>query len=159
MDGYIQLKKDSILRIGIKDANGNPTGEHLEFDLEDIELPIRLNQSKYEHEKNVRDLETRFLIIDKKPDVKGNQIYSKNEKEKLNALREFYQREEKSLDLFIGNGGTKKLLNGRNYFYGMYDEFSEALEPVMKKLELRTDEIKNKIVTKYSVKKEDNILE
>ena len=38
MVDVIQLKKDSILRIGIKAANGVDTGEHLEFDLEDIEL-------------------------------------------------------------------------------------------------------------------------
>ena len=32
MDDFIQLKKDNILKIGIKDANGIDTNEHLEFD-------------------------------------------------------------------------------------------------------------------------------
>ena len=40
-NNFIKLKKDSILRIGIKDANGVDTGEHFEFDLEDIEFPLR----------------------------------------------------------------------------------------------------------------------
>ena len=33
----IQLKKDNILRIGIKEADGTDTGNVLEFDVEDIE--------------------------------------------------------------------------------------------------------------------------
>lgn len=53
MNEYIQLKKDNILKIGIKDSNGNETGEHLEFDLEDIDLPLRINQCDIEHRKNL----------------------------------------------------------------------------------------------------------
>jgi hypothetical protein len=52
MADFIQLKKDNILRIGIKDTKGNDTGEHLEFDLEDIELPLKLNESEMKHRKN-----------------------------------------------------------------------------------------------------------
>ena len=44
MADFIQLKKDNILRIGIKDTEGNDTGEHLEFDLEDIEFPLKINE-------------------------------------------------------------------------------------------------------------------
>ena len=39
-DNFIQLQEDNILRLEIKDSEGKPTGEHLEFDLEDIELPL-----------------------------------------------------------------------------------------------------------------------
>ena len=41
-ENFIQLKKDSILKIGIKDNEGNDTGEHLEFDMEDIMKVERL---------------------------------------------------------------------------------------------------------------------
>ena len=43
MKDYIQLKKDNILKIGIKNAYGKDTGEYLEFDWEDIDLPLRIN--------------------------------------------------------------------------------------------------------------------
>ena len=49
MTDVIQLKKDNILRIGIKDSNGVDTGVHLEFDLEDIELHLRLNLCDVQH--------------------------------------------------------------------------------------------------------------
>ena len=52
MTDFIQIKKDDILRIGIKDANGIETGEHLEFDLEDIDLPLRINECEIRHKKN-----------------------------------------------------------------------------------------------------------
>ena len=66
MENFIQLKKDNILRIGIKTAEGKDTGEHLEFDLEDLELPLRLNQSGVEHKKNLQQLKMQFQIIEKK---------------------------------------------------------------------------------------------
>ena len=34
MKDFIQLKKDNIVRIGIKNYEGIDTGEYLEFDLE-----------------------------------------------------------------------------------------------------------------------------
>lgn len=122
MENFIQLKKDDVLRIGIKDANGNDTGEHLEFDLEDIELPLKLNQCEYEHRKNLEFLRTKYILIDKKQEKKGKGFLSSNDREKMIVLKEFYKREEHALDLFLGNGGTRKLLNGRNPYYEMFDE-------------------------------------
>ena len=71
MADFIQLKKDNILRIGIKDIEGNDTGEHLEFDMEDIELPLRLNECEARHRKNLeffpKNLQPipRFWLLDK----------------------------------------------------------------------------------------------
>ena len=93
MTDFIQLKKDNILRIGIKDTNGNDTGEHLEFDLEDIELPLRLNECEIKHKKNIEYLKNQFVLIDKKEDKKGKFILSSKEEEKLKTLKEFYKRE------------------------------------------------------------------
>ena len=160
MADFIQLKKDNILRIGIKDTEGNDTGEHLEFDLEDISLPLRLNECDAKHRKNLEYLKNQFVIIDKKEDKKGKFILSWKEEEKLKVLQEFYKREMEALDLFLGENGTKKLLNGRNPYYSMYDDINEMLEPIMPKLKLRADDIVNKIKQKYSNKvTEKNVLE
>ena len=148
-ENFIQLKKDSILRIGIKDIDGNDTGEHLEFDMEDINLALRLNECDEKHRKNLEFLRNQFIIIDKKEDKKGKKILSWKEEEKLKVLQDFYKREMEALDLFLGENGTKKLLNGRNPYYSMYEDISEILEPIMPKLKLRADDIAKKIKDKY----------
>ena len=84
-ENFIQLKKNNILKIGIKDSDGNDTGEHLEFDLEDINLPLRLNECDEKHRKNLEFLRNQFIIIDKKEDKKGKKILSWKEEEKLKA--------------------------------------------------------------------------
>lgn len=93
MEDFIQLKEDNILRIGIKDKEGNPTGEHLEFDMEDIELPLKLNKCEADHRKNVMYVRNQFIVIDKRQDKKGKYLLSFNEEEKIKTLQEFYKRE------------------------------------------------------------------
>ena len=160
MADFIQLKKDNILRIGIKDIEGNDTGKHLEFDLEDIELPLRLNECDAKHRKNLEYLRNQFVIIDKKEDKKGKFILSWKEEEKLKVLQEFYKREMEALDLFLGENGTKKLLNGRKPYYSMYEDINDMLVPILPKLKLKADDIANKIKEKYSNKAtEKNVLE
>ena len=159
-NNFIQLKKDNIFRIGIKDIEGNDTGEHLEFDLEDIELPLRLNECEAKHRKNLEFLRNQFVVIEKKEDKKGKFILSWKEEEKIKVLQEFYKREMEALDLFLGQNGTNKLLNGRKPYYSMYEDISEILEPIMPKLKLRADDIVNKIKEKYSNNAtEKNVLE
>ncbi len=159
MTDVIQLKKDNILRIGIKDANGVETGEHLEFDLEDIELPLRLNQCEAQHRKNLEFMKMQFVIIDKKEDKKGKYLLSWREEEKIKVLQEFYKRESEALDLFLGKDGTKKLLNGRNPYYSMYEDINEMLEPILPKLQIKMDDITSKIKNKYNGKKETDVLQ
>ena len=149
-ENFIQLKKDSILRFGIKDNDGNDTGEHLEFDMEDINLALRLNECDEKHRKNLEFLRNQFIIIDKKEDKKGKKILSWKEEEKLKVLQEFYKREMEALDLFLGENGTKKLLNGRNPYYSMYEDINDMLKPILPKLKLRADDIAKKIKDKYS---------
>ena len=158
MADFIQLKKDNILRIGIRNAEGQETGEHLEFDLEDIELPLRLNECEAKHRKNLENLRNQFIVIEKKEDKKGKFMLSWREEEKIKALQEFYKREMEALDLFLGKDGTKKLLNGRKPYYSMYEDISEILEPIKPKLKTNANDIINKIKNKYN-NKENDVLE
>ena len=159
MTDFLQLKKDNIFRVGIRTADGKDTGEFLEFDMEDIELPLRLNECEALHRKNLEFLKMQLVIIDKKEEKQGKYLLSWKEEEKLKLLQEFYKRETEALDLFLGKGGTLKLLNGRKPYYSMYDDISEILEPILPKLQLNVEEITNKIKKKYSALKEENILE
>lgn len=157
MENFIQLKKDNILRIGIKTADGKDTGEHLEFDMEDIELPLRLNQSGVEHKKNLQQLKMQVQIIEKQQDKKGKQMLSWKEEEKIKAYKDFYNKEMKALDLFLGEGGTLKLLNGRKPYYSMYEDIGEIIEPIMPLIKQRTDNIISNIKEKYANKQSDVI--
>lgn len=158
-DNFIQLKKDNIVRIGIKEFDGKDTGEHLEFDLEDIELPIKYQECLEKHKKNLKDLKNQFIIIDKRQDVKGKKLLSKNEEDKVVVMKKFYEEEEKTLDLFLGENGTKKLLNGRKPYYTMFDDISEMLKPVLPIIKSGFDNIENKIKDKYKKNQESNVLE
>ena len=158
-ESYVQLKKDNILRIGIRDAEGNDTGHHLEFDMEDIEFPLRLNQAEAQHRRNVEDLKAQFIIVDKKEDKKGKYLLTWKQEEKLKALKEFYEKDIKAMELFLGEGMVGKLLNGRKPYYEMYDDISEMLEPIMPMLKTRTDSIVDRIKDKYKSNKESNVLE
>ena len=156
---YIQLKKSNVQRFGIMTEDGVDTGEYIEIDLEDIELPFRINDCEKQHRENVRELKNQFIIIEKKQDHKGENLMSANEEEKLKALREFYKKEEQALDLFLGEGGTRKLLYGRKPYYSMYDDINEMLKPILPTLEKATNNLTESIKAKYKTnKEEDNIL-
>lgn len=156
---YIQLKKSNVQRFGIMTEDGVDTGEYIEIDLEDIELPFRINDCEKQHRENVRELKNQFIIIEKKQDHKGENLMSANEEEKLKALREFYKKEEQALDLFLGEGGTRKLLNGRKPYYSMYDDINEMLKPILPTLEKATNNLTESIKAKYKTnKEEDNVL-
>lgn len=154
-ENFIQLKKDNIFRVAIIDADGKDTGEHLEFDLESVDLALKLNECEAKHRRNLEYLQGQFVIIDKKEDKKGKFLLSWKEEEKLKALKEYYNKEIEALDLFLGEGGTKKLLNGRNPYYSMYDDIGEMLEPILPKLKIRSEDIKNSIMSKYKKEKEE----
>ena len=155
MEEFITLNKSGVLKIGIKDYEGNPTGEYLEFDMEDIELPIIINNSDIEHKKNLQKLKADFVIIEKKQDKKGKKLLSFKEEEKIKAMNEFYKKEMEVLDSFLGKDGTKKLLNGRKPYWTMYDDILDYLQPIMPKLKQNTDDIIGRIKNKYSAQESD----
>lgn len=152
---YIELKKDNLLRIGIKTDEGVDTGNELVFDLEDIELPLRMQQCLEEHKNNVLNIKNQFVIIDKREDKKGKKLLSANEEAKIKAMKEFYDKEIKCLDMFLGEGGTLKILNGRKPYFTMFDDINEYLEPIKPLIQNTTENIKDKIIKKYKTNKDD----
>lgn len=166
IDNNIKIKDTDILRIGLQNSKGEPIldkkGEtvHWVFDLADIELPLKYNKLESRHKQNLEWVRNQFIIIDKKQDVKGKYLLSKNEEEKIRAMNEFYKKEEELLDVFLGKGGVKKYLNGRNYYWDMFDDINEALEPLLPLFQNTMDNIGNRIKDKYSKSQtEENVLE
>ena len=113
MEHFIQLEKDNILRLPIKTSEGKETGEFLEFDLEDIEMPLKYQELLEKDKKNRSWLRNQFAIINKREDVKGKKLLSKNEEDMYSAMKTFLQREVETYNMFLGENGVQKILNGR----------------------------------------------
>ena len=150
-DNVIKLNKDSILRLGIQTADGKDTGEVLEFDLEDIELPLKYQEMLEKDKKNKEHLKNQMLIIDKREDVKGKKLLSKNEEDKIKALNEFFNKEAEIYNIFLGERGVQKLLNGRKIGWTTLQEIDEIIEnQIAPHLDVSMDKITQKVKEKYS---------
>lgn len=160
-DNYIQLKNKDLLRFYIKDMDGTPTGEYLEFDLEDIELPLIYQDMIEEEKRNRVNIKNQLVIIDKQQDHKGKKLMSSKEEAKIKAINEFYKKEAQILNKFLGENGVEKLLCGRKLRWTTLEEISEIIEKyIAPKLDDTMENIQNKIKNKYGNKiKEDNTLE
>ena len=155
-DNFIQLNNDNILRLEIVDSKGVSTGEHLEFDLEDIELPLKYQELVEEDKNNADHLKNQMLIIDKREDVKGKKLMSKNEEDKIRALNDYFKKEEQIYNMFLGENGVKKLLNGRKLGWTSLKEIDDIIEKqIMPHLSISVDNITKKIKEKYSKATDD----
>lgn len=158
-DNVIRLKEnDNILKLRIVDEDGNDTGEMLRFNLEDIELPLKY-QEIIERDKKARThLKFRMDEIARTPDKKGKKLLSANEEAQIKATQDFYKEEVQIYNMFLGENGVQKLLNGRELSWGTLEEIDEIIEQaILPKLKVNAESIKNKIMKKYSDKKDDVI--
>lgn len=152
MKDYIQLQKDDVLRLGIKDSEGNDTGEHLEFNLSDIELPLRFQELVDKNKKNRQFLKNQFVIIEKREDVKGKKLLSKNEEDKIKAINEFFKKEVEIYNMFLGENGVEKLLNGRKLGWTSLQEIDDIIEKqIMPHIDLTMEKITEKVKNKYGI--------
>lgn len=159
---YINLKeRKDILQLGFKDKDDNILKDEkgkevfIEFDLGDIELPLKYNKCINQIEQARKNLKAQFIIIDKKQDHKGKQLLSSNEIEKVKATKQFYKDMEIAMDLFLGQGGTKKFLNGRNPYWEMWDDIDDMLKPYYPKMKLTINDMTDRIKEKYKVTESD----
>lgn len=157
---YIQLKENtSLKRFGIRTADGQDTGEYIEIDLEDLDLPLKANECQVRHIENFNKLKEKLAEAStKNATIEKGEIISEQQKLSLEAFKEFYKEEEAALDEFLGAGGTKKLLGGRKPYVTMYDDINEYLQQIMPILKDTQKNLENRIKDKYGVEKEDNIL-
>lgn len=150
-DNFIKLNKSGILRLGIKTDDGKDTGKFLEFDLEDIESPLKYQELLEKDKKNKENLRNQMVIIDKRQDVKGKKLMSKNEEDKIKAINDFFKKEVEVYNMFLGENGVQNLLNGRKLGWTSLQEIDEIIEKqIIPHLDLSMTKITDKVKEKYS---------
>lgn len=161
---YIKLKKDNIYRVGIKDSEGNPKIDEngkeicIEFDLENVDTISNYNECVLKTKKAIEKFNNSKLIIEKKQDVKKkNEFISENQKKIVEITKTLYKDLEEAMDLFLGQGGTQKIFGNRRYIK-MWDDFNEAMEPILPKIRINFEKISDSIKNKYDSNSEDEIL-
>ena len=161
-NNIIRLKKDKeTIKLGIRDAEGNDTGEYLEFNLGDLDYLLILQDVQEADKRNRLYLQNQYKIIDRKQDHKGKKLFSANQEAKIKATNEFLKKEVEVYDMFLGEGGVRKLLNGRKLTLGVLDEIDEIItDVILPKLKIQAKDIKESIMKKYSNQaKRDDVIE
>lgn len=150
-DNVIKLNKDNVFRLGIQTSDGKDTGEYLEFQLDDIELPLKYQEMIEKDKKNKEYLKNQMIIIDKRQDVKGKKLLSKNEEDKIRALNEFFIKEIQVYNMFLGPRGVEKLLNGRKFTWTTLQEIDEIIEKqIAPYIDVNMKKITEKVKEKYN---------
>ena len=159
MENTIRLSKDNVLRLKIVDSEGNDTGNTLEFDLEDTTLLLRYYDLVEEEKKNRSWIKNQLTIINKKQDHSGKKYLSSNQYETIKAYNEFYEREKKVFDMFLGDGGVDKLLNGRKLGWTSLREISKIItEQIAPYFDKTMDSITEKVENLYKESVEEDVM-
>jgi hypothetical protein len=152
---------EDIKRFYVYTKDGKKTEEHLDFDLEDIELIDRLDRIYNKILKNQQWIKNEMTVIDKRQDSKKkNSLMSNNEKLKYEAIKKYYNDQRKAFDMFLGENGVEKLLYGRKFEWGTLNEISEIISnQIYPQLKISMKNITEKVKEKYKNKIENDVLE
>ena len=149
-DNVIKLNNSDALTLKIQTQDGKDTGECLQFQLDDIELPLRYQELLEKDKKNKENLKNQMIIIDKRQDVKGKKLLTKNEEDKIRALNDFFIKEIEVYNMFLGPRGVEKLLNGRKFTWTTLQEIDEIIEKqIAPHLDMSMKNITEKVKEKY----------
>ena len=157
----IQLKQDNLFKIGIKNAEGEDTGEIITIDLEDIKLPLKCQESEKMIKDNNRWLQAQRIMIEKRPDKKGKKLLSANEEALLKLVNEYYEKQTKAYELVLGEGAIKKILCGREMYITFFSDLEEQMKKLRPKLNQNAVDLKEKIksITEKYGQKDSDVME
>ena len=145
----MEMEKVIYKKEGIKRIQVNEQGDYIELDLMDIELPLKVDNTRKELIRQNNIYRNRCKAIEKQ--YKDNQELlvtnlSKAQIDYSNKCREV-------LDKLLGENACKKIFGDTNR-YGMFDDYFEQLGEIFNKLEIDIDAIKEKLINKYKRNKD-----
>lgn len=142
----LRVEKDNVYRIEVNDK-----GEYIEFDLLDIELPIKLINASEELEKQ------KAIHEQKVEELKKENLEPKENMLKQYEIdKEFCQIMRNVLDNLFGEGASQKIFGDTNRIT-MFNDFFAQLEPHLDKIIIDVEQIKKDLIEKYKPITENKI--
>lgn len=136
----LRVEKDNVYKIEVNDK-----GEYIEFDLLDIELPIKLINASEELEKQ------KAIHEQKIDDLKTSNLEPKESMLKQYEIdKEFCKTMRGVIDGLFGEGSSQKIFGEANRL-GMFNDFFTQLEPHLDKIIIDVEQVKKKLMKKYNV--------
>lgn len=132
----------------------NDNGDTISLDPLDLDFPLRLNKGIEELEKKTDLFKQAIVVIEKREDVQEGNGLTRNQKEKFQKYNEYLLACGHIIDQIFGEGTCLKVFGGKKYF-GMYEDFINALEPIIKEVYGSTDAVIDRIKKKYSKENSD----
>lgn len=130
----------------------NNTGFCIELNPLDLDFPLKIDETSRAMERDLEKLRAEIDLIDKKTD-KMDGSFSQNTKAKLIKIRDFNKKQGQLVDELFGEGTTKAAFGDKNYF-GMFYDFFDSLNPIIKKIYGNPNDIFERVKNKY--KKNDS---
>ena len=135
----LRVEKDNVYKIEVNDK-----GECIEFDLLDIELPIKLINASEELEKQ------KAIHEQKVEELKKENLEPKENMLKQYEIdKEFCQTMRNVLDNLFGEGAYQKIFGDTNRIT-MFNDFFTQLEPHLDKIIIDVEQIKKDLIERYN---------
>lgn len=142
----LRVEKDNVYKIEVNDK-----GEYIEFDLLDIELPIKLINASEELEKQKTIHEQKIEELKKE-----NLEPKENMLKQYEIDKEFCQIMRNVLDNLFGEGASQKIFGDTNRIT-MFNDFFTQLEPHLDKIIINVEQVKKDLIEKYKPMLENKI--
>ena len=89
-DYTIQLEDKNTITFKIYNSEGKDTGEVLKFNLDDVELPLKIQEIQERIKKSRINLSNQAKLIQSRPDKKGKKLMSANEEALMKLASDFF---------------------------------------------------------------------
>lgn len=156
-DYTIQYKDTDTLEFKILDSKGNETGETLKFNLNDVELPLKLQDIQEKIKKSRINLKNKATLIKSRPDKRGKKLMSANEEAMIQLIGDFFKEQAQIYNQFLGKNGVEKLLCGCPLGWTSLKKIDEIVEKtIMPELNTSMDKIMKEIKDIYKESGADN---
>ena len=139
MDKIIVNDEENVYKIEVNDK-----GECIEFDLLDIELPVKCMNTGDAIRKETKVYNNLASVLEKQ--------YKDNPKmylyKKLELDRNYCKKMRDVFDKWLGEGASQKIFGDKNRV-GMFECFYEQLLPHLDNIKINIEQIKQNLIDKY----------
>ena len=158
-DYTIQLEDKNTITFKIYNSEGKDTGEVLKFNLDDVELPLKIQEIQEKIRKSRINLSNQAKLIQSRPDKRGKKLMSANEEATMKLARDFFKEQAEIYNQFLGKDGVKKLLCGAPLGWTTLNKIDKIIEKkIIPELDTSMENIMNKIKEIYKEVSDENVL-